>query len=338
MAKTDLASTIDAIEKDMAKKFGKGVISTMLNKPLQSIETVPTGSVALDIACGIMGIPKGRIVELFGPESQGKTTLALHIVAEAQRRGIVCAFIDAEYSLDLKYAKKLGVNTDSLLISQPEYGEQAFDIIKALVKTGDVGMVVVDSATALVPKSEYEASAEKVTMATQARMLSTNLRNLCGPASRSGTTIIFINQIRENIGVMFGTKTQTTGGRALKFYSSVRIEIKRIKTLPGSLLCKAKCVKNKLAPPFREAEMRIVFGEGFDLGFDAFYCGRTYGLIKKSGSSYTLPGSSKPIVGEEKVINLYRDNSKAREFLFKKLYKTIHTVAVQIEDEGMEQE
>ncbi len=304
---------LEAAVTHIEKQFGKGAVMKLGQKEAaEKIPSIPTGSISFDLALGIGGFPRGRVVEVFGPEATGKTTLALHVIAEAQKRGGTAAFIDAEHALDPKYAASVGVDVDNLLISQPDYGEQALEIAEVLVRSGAVDVIVVDSVAALVPKAELEGEMGDAHMGLQARLMSQALRKLTAIVSRSKTCFIFVNQIREKIGVFIGSPETTTGGRALKFYASMRIDVRRLTAIKeGEAVVgnrvKVKIVKNKLAPPFREAEFDIIYGEGISREGDLVDCGLQYGLLEKTGTWYSYQGERLG-QGRENVKKLLKEN------------------------------
>lgn len=303
-----LKLTMEKIDKD----YGKGSVMKLGDKDVVEMDSISTGSLGVDIALGIGGFPRGRIVEIYGPESSGKTTLATHVIAEAQKKGGICAFIDAEHAFDAAYAKKLGVDTDNLLISQPDYGEQALEIADRLISSGAIDLVVIDSVAALVPKGELEGEMGDSKMGLQARLMSQALRKLTATISRTGCCCIFINQLREKIGVMFGNPETTTGGNALKFYASVRIDIRRVTQIKdgdeaiGNRV-RVKVIKNKVAPPFRQAEFDIIFGEGISKVGEVIDMGVERGILQKSGSWYSYD-SNKLGQGRDAVKQLLLDN------------------------------
>ena len=314
-----LKLAIDKIEKD----FGKGAIMKLGDKPAVSVETIPTGALALDVALGVGGVPRGRIIEVYGPESSGKTTLAQHIVAECQKKGGIAAFVDAEHALDPEYARNLGVNIDELLISQPDTGEQALDITEELVRSGAVDIIVVDSVAALVPKAEIEGSMEDQQMGLQARLMSKALRKLTGIIGKTNTTVIFINQLRQKIGVMYGNPETTTGGNALKYYASVRMEIKRVEGLKGDgedvgNHVRVRILKNKVAPPFRTAEFDIIFGKGICKIGNILDVAVDLDIVKKAGSWFSF-NDEKLGQGRENIKQYLRENPNLLEEIHQKI-------------------
>jgi len=312
---------LDQVVEEIKEKFGDGMIMKLGDVRKVDVEAIPTGSISLDIALGIGGVPRGRIIEVYGPESSGKTTLALHIVANAQKAGGTAAFVDAEHALDPEYAKKIGVKINEMLISQPDTGEQALDIVETLVRSGAVDVIVVDSVAALVPKAEIEGEMGDQHVGRQARLMSQALRKLTAIVSRSNTIVIFINQIRMKIGVMFGNPETTSGGQALKFYSSVRVEVRRIaqikkgEDIVGNRT-KVKIVKNKVAPPFKTAEFDIMYNEGISLAGDLVDMGVKYEVVKKSGNSYSFE-ETKLGTGRENAKNFLKENPKVGDKIAK---------------------
>ena len=310
-------AALDTALAQVEKSFGKGSAMRLGDRPEQNVEVIPTGSLALDMALGIGGLPKGRIVEVYGPESSGKTTLALHVVANAQKAGGVAAFIDAEHALDPVYARKLGVDTDSLIVSQPDNGEQALEIADMLIRSGALDVIVIDSVAALVPKAEIEGDMGDSHVGLQARLMSQALRKMTGALAQAGTTAIFLNQLREKIGVFFGNPETTTGGKALKFYSSVRLDIRRIQTIKNGdeavgNRTRVKVVKNKMAPPFKSAEFDMLYGEGISREGSALDMAIQVGVVKKSGSWFTYEGDQLG-QGRENVRNFLKDNPAVTE-------------------------
>mgnify|MGYP000959786861 FL=1 len=319
-----LKLTMEKIDKD----YGKGSIMKLGDKETVEMDSISSGSLGIDIALGIGGFPRGRVVEIYGPESSGKTTIATHAIAEAQKKGGICAFIDAEHAFDASYAKKLGVDIDNLLISQPDYGEQALEIADRLISSGAVDLVVVDSVAALVPKAELEGEMGDSKMGLQARLMSQALRKLTATINRTGCCIIFINQLRDKIGVMFGSPETTTGGNALKFYASIRLDIRRISQIKDGDVAignraRVKVVKNKVSPPFRQAEFDIIFGEGISKAGELVDLGADHGIIQKSGSWYSYE-SNKLGQGRDAVKQLLLDNPEMALEIEKKIVEKIN--------------
>ena len=318
-----LSAVMDKIEKD----FGKGSIMRMSSEAVTNVPVIPTGSVTLDIALGVGGYPKGRVIEIYGPESSGKTTLAIHAIAEAQKAGGIAAFIDAEHAFDSFYAQKLGVDVDNLLISQPDNGEQALEIADSLIRSSAIDIIVIDSVAALTPKAEIEGEMGDSKMGLQARLMSQALRKLTASISKTKTVCIFINQLRDKIGVVYGNPETTTGGNALKFYSSVRLDIRRVSQLKdgedaiGNSV-RVKIVKNKVAPPFRKAEFDIMFGEGISRTGEIVDLGVQYGIIKKSGSFFSY-NDTKLAQGRDRTKALIADNPELAEELEAKIAEAI---------------
>ena len=322
-----LKLTMDKIDKD----YGKGSVMMLGEKQKDVMEVISTGSLGLDVALGVGGLPRGRVIEIFGPESSGKTTVAIHTIAEAQKKGGICAIIDAEHAFDSSYARKLGVDVDSLIISQPDYGEQALEIADRLISSGALDVVVIDSVAALVPKSELEGEMGESKMGLQARLMSQALRKLTATISRTGCCCIFINQLREKIGVMFGNPETTTGGNALKFYASVRLDIRRISQIKDGEIAsgnrtRVKVVKNKVAPPFRQVEFDIIFGEGISKVGEIIDMGVELGILQKSGSWFSY-GDSKIGQGRDSVKQFLTDNPEVSAEIEAKIREALQVVA-----------
>jgi recombination protein RecA len=325
VAGPDRDKALDLALAQIDKQFGKGSVMRLGERPVMQMAVIPTGSIALDVALGVGGLPRGRVIEVYGPESSGKTTVALHAVANAQRGGGIAAFIDAEHALDPEYARALGVDTDALLVSQPDTGEQALEIADMLIRSGALDIIVIDSVAALVPRAEIEGEMGDSHVGLQARLMSQALRKITGILNNSGTTAIFINQLREKIGVMFGSPETTTGGRALKFYSSVRLDVRRIESLKDGTdvvgnRTRVKVVKNKVAAPFKQAEFDIMYGKGISREGSLIDVGVEQNIIRKSGAWYTYDGDQ-----------LGQGKEKAREFL-----KENPDVAAEIEKKILE--
>ena len=335
--------SLDLALKQIDKAFGKGTILRLGDKEIEPIDSISTGSIGLDIALGIGGVPKGRIIEIYGPESSGKTTLTLHLIAECQKAGGVCAFVDAEHALDVKYAKNLGIDTDNLYISQPYFGEQALDIVETLARSGAVDLIIVDSVAALTPKSEIEGDMGDQHVGLQARLMSQALRKLTGIVHKMGTTVVFINQIRMKIGAMgYGTPETTTGGNALKFYASVRLDVRKVATLkqsdePIGNRVKVKVVKNKVAPPFKVAEFDIMFGEGISKEGEIVDYGVKLDIIDKSGAWFSYE-STKIGQGRENAKAFLKENLNIAEEITTKIRENIGDSMMSSADDENESE
>ncbi|WP_299289257.1 recombinase RecA [uncultured Mucilaginibacter sp.] len=328
MSSTDKLKALQLTLDKLEKSYGKGTVMKLGDTAIDPIEYISTGSIGLDIALGIGGLPKGRVVEIYGPESSGKTTLAIHAIAESQKKGGIAAFIDAEHAFDRFYAQKLGVDIENLLISQPDNGEQALEIADNLIRSGAIDIIVIDSVAALVPKAEIEGEMGDSKMGLQARLMSQALRKLTGMISKTGCCCIFINQLREKIGVMFGNPETTTGGNALKFYASVRLDVRRMSQIKDTdevsgNRVKVKIVKNKVAPPFRIAEFDIMFGEGISKAGEIIDLGVEYNIIKKSGSWFSY-GDTRLGQGRDAVKNLILDNPEMMEELELKIKDAVN--------------
>ena len=329
--RTERSKALDVAVSQIEKQFGKGSIMRLGQKgAIQPVDAIPTGAISLDFALGVGGVPRGRVIEIFGPESSGKTTLALQVIAQAQKMGGMAAFVDAEHALDATYAQKLGVDLEGLLVSQPDHGEQALEIVEVLVRSGGVDVVVVDSVAALVPRSEIEGEMGEAQMGLQARLMSQALRKLTGVVSKSKTSLIFINQLREKIGVMFGNPETTTGGRALKFYSSVRLDIRRIASIKDgdSVIggrARVKVVKNKVAAPFREAEFDILYGEGISKEGDLLDLAVDRRIVDKSGTWFSY-GGERLGQGRENAKQFLRENAEIRTAIEHRVRKELGLV------------
>ena len=323
MAAQDRDKALESALLQLEKQFGKGTVMRLGDQAIAPIDVIPTGSIALDVALGIGGLPRGRVVEIYGPESSGKTTVALHAVASVQRAGGIAAFIDAEHALDPVYAQRLGVNLDDLYVSQPDTGEQALEIADTLVRSGAIDLIVIDSVAALTPKAEIEGEMGDSHVGLQARLMSQALRKMTGALSNTNTTAIFINQLREKIGVMFGSPETTTGGKALKFYASVRLDVRRIETLkdgtePVGSRTRVKVVKNKIAPPFKQAEFDILYGVGISREGGLIDMGVEQGFVRKAGAWYTYDGDQLG-QGKENARSFLRDNPDLADEIEKRI-------------------
>ncbi|MEW2374752.1 recombinase RecA [Micromonospora sp. NPDC047812] len=323
----DREKALDLALAQIDKQFGKGSVMRLGERPVVQTSVIPTGSIALDVALGVGGLPRGRVVEIYGPESSGKTTVALHAVANAQRAGGIAAFVDAEHALDPEYAKALGVDTDALLVSQPDTGEQALEITDMLVRSGAIDIIVIDSVAALVPRAEIEGEMGDSHVGLQARLMSQALRKITGVLNNTGTTAIFINQLREKIGVMFGSPETTTGGRALKFYASVRLDVRRIESLKDGTdvvgnRTRVKVVKNKVAAPFKQAEFDIMYGKGISREGSLIDVGVEQAIIRKSGAWYTYDGDQLG-QGKEKAREFLRENPDVAAEIEKKILEKL---------------
>ncbi len=339
MEREEKLKALDAALGQIERQFGKGAVMKLGDPAAQmNVETIPTGSLSLDLALGLGGIPKGRIVEIYGPESSGKTTVTLHMIAEVQKRGGIAGFIDAEHALDPVYAKNIGVDIDNLYISQPDCGEQALEITETMVRSGAVDIIVVDSVAALVPKAEIDGDMGDSHVGLQARLMSQALRKLTAVISKSNCTVVFINQLREKVGIMFGNPETTTGGRALKFYSSVRLDVRRIESLKqgGEVIgnrTRVKVVKNKIAPPFKEAEFDIMFGEGISVEGDILDLAADNNIVNKSGAWYAYEGN-KIGQGRENAKQYLKDNPAVCAEIERRVRELFNLNAAQAEEAG----
>lgn len=325
--KSSKKQALEIATTQIQKQFGKGSIMRLGERAVQKVDVVPTGALSLDMALGVGGVPKGRIIEIYGPESSGKTTLALHIIAESQKLGGTAAFIDAEHALDPKYAQNIGIKINDLYISQPDYGEQALDILETLVRSGAVDMIVVDSVAALTPRAEIEGDMGDSHMGLQARLMSQALRKITAITSKTGTIVVFLNQIRMKIGVMFGNPETTTGGNALKFYASIRMDIRKVEKIQKGdeivgNLHRVKVVKNKVAPPFREAYFEIIYPKGIDKESSILDAAVQYKVLSKAGAWYSI-GDKKVAQGKEAMKALIKENDKLKEKLISEVRKIL---------------